>query len=942
MKSRGIATRLGLLAMMLAVGVAWDDPDPRFAEAQALLQTGRHAQAIEQFDAILADRASDPIASLGKARALVATGHRDDAITALEALGEDSSHEVIAERASLAFELGRWDDAKALADQVLKADPLHRPSRWVVARLLEAEGKRVEAVEAWKWFIDDQNIRADDARQNPEALLLIGQAAEKYYRATARGEELAESLNDVLNELYEAAIAKDPRCWQAAWLQGRMFLAAYREGDAKKELNRALTINPSAAETIVTLGRADLQNYALADGRKKVEAALEVNPEYAPAYVLLADLNISDERFADALSAAEKAVSLAPASEDAAGRLAAAKRLLVDTEGQGKVEAGVLARNPRPVVYYSAVGERLADRRKYQPAEEAFQKAIQAEPDDAEARIGLGMLYMQIGREDEAKALFDAAFAADPFNVRADNMMKVIKHMATYESVDSEHYRVLVDPTQDKLIGKYISKYLESVHGELTNRFGFSPPEKTKIEIMKNHLWFSGRTTGLPFIPTVGACTGKVVALASPKTTQKPYNWARVLTHEVAHVITLQQTEFNIPHWYTEALAVESEGRVRPQEWNKLLMERVPARKLLNLETINLGFIRPSEPEERQLAYCQAQLYAQYMVKRFGGDAIFKLLDQYRQGKTTPIAVPDAFGVPVADFEAGYLTFLDEVLKTIRARVDDEKPVSFSTLLLEQRKMPEDATLNAKVAYEYFARRDYKAARPFADKALETNPGEPLAAYVQARLFQVIGDEEKALTALEPALDREHPNERVLDLLAELVMKAGRLEEAEELYELGRRDDPLQTKWIAGLARVHLRRGNNAAFLADLAQLAANDADDLDVRQALAEQSLAKNEFEAAKKWATECLYIQVYDAANHVFLGKALAGLGQHGEAVEEFEVALSLEPDAPAPIYVAMARALIELGRKADAKAAVEKALTADPENEEAKGMRIEGDGG
>ena len=46
-------------------------------------------------------------------------------------------------------------------------------------------------------------------------------------------------------------------------------------------------------------------------------------------------------------------------------------------------------------------------------------------------------------------------------------------------------------------------------------------------------------------------------------------------------MITLQQTEFNIPHWYTEALAVESEGFPRPQEWNKLLLERVPTRSKL-------------------------------------------------------------------------------------------------------------------------------------------------------------------------------------------------------------------------------------------------------------------------------------------------------------------------------------------------------------------------
>jgi Flp pilus assembly protein TadD len=94
------------------------------------------------------------------------------------------------------------------------------------------------------------------------------------------------------------------------------------------------------------------------------------------------------------------------------------------------VESVVLAHNPRPAAFYAALAERLADRRKYHSAERAFLLAIAADPKHAAARIGLGMLYMQIGRETEARDLFDAAFAADPFNVRADNMMKVLKHMA--------------------------------------------------------------------------------------------------------------------------------------------------------------------------------------------------------------------------------------------------------------------------------------------------------------------------------------------------------------------------------------------------------------------------------------------------------------------------------------------------------------------------------
>ncbi len=415
-----------------------------------------------------------------------------------------------------------------------------------------------------------------------------------------------------------------------------------------------------------------------------------------------------------------------------------------------------------------------------------------------------------------------------------------------------------------------MARYLESVYDELTARFGYAPPGLTRIEIMKNHQWFSGRTIGLPFIPTVGACTGKVVALASPRATNKPFNWARVLKHEVVHVITLQQTEFNIPHWYTEALAVESEGFPRPQEWNKLLLERVPARsKLLNLDTINLGFIRPNEPDDRQMAYCQAQLYARYMLKRFGDDALIKMLMAYRRGLTTDRAIDECFHVGKADFEKDYLAYLDEVIKTIRTRVDEEKPIKFAQLERQLKEKPDDPDLNARMAYEHFARRDYKEARPFAEKALELKPHHPLASYVKARLLTTIGDDDAALELLEPALDPKRPNERVVDLLAQLKMKAGQLDEAEKLYELARKDDPFHNKWIAGLARVHLRQKSADKFLSDLAMLAANDADDIAVRKALAERYLGKGDAATAEKWAEECLHIDVYDPSAHITPGR-------------------------------------------------------------------------
>ncbi len=788
---------------------------------------------------------------------------------------------------------------------------------------------------AWKWFVDRYNEKKAEIVKSAEALVLVGQAAERYYRASARGEELSDALNDVLNDIDEAALRTDPNCWRAPLEEGRLFLSGYNERSAVRELSRAQQINPLAPETLVTLGQADLQGYRLAAGRSKAERALATNPHYGPAYVLLADLNISDERFDDAKTAALKAVAENPRDEEALARLAAACRLLVDPVGAAAAELAALQNNPRPAVFYAALGERLADRRKYHSAERAFLLAAAADPGRPDAPIGLGMLYMQVGRETEARSLFEAAFNADPFNVRADNMMKVLNHMASYTRIDSRHFSVSLDPTQDELLGRYMSRYLESIYPVLAARFGYAPSGQSKIEILKNHKWFSGRTVGLPFVPTVGACTGRVVALASPRATRVPFNWARVLTHEFVHVITLQQTEFNIPHWYTEALAVDSEGYPRPQDWNRLLLERVPKRtKLLNLDTINLGFIRPNEPDDRQMAYCQAQLYARYMLKRFGPDAQIKMLMGYRRGLTTDRAVAQSFHVEKQDFEKGYLAYLDELVKTIRTRVSDE-PVPLSELERRLKEKPDDPDLNAKIAYEHFTVRDLKQARPFADKALKLEPHHPLASFVKAKLLVTIGDNDAALEVLEPAFDPQKPNERVIDLLGELKMNAGQLDEAEKLFEITHHDDPFRIQWVSWLARVHLRQNKTREFLSDMATIASLDADNIDVRKALAERHLARGDAAAAEKWAGECLQINVYDPAIHVLLADAQARLKEYAKAIEEYQTALELKIKKPDDVRVKLARAQLGLDRRDAARAILDSILKADPDHPEAKAL-------
>ena len=131
----------------------------------------------------------------------------------------------------------------------------------------------------WKWFVDRYNEKRAEIVTSPEALLLVGQAAERYYRASARGEELSDSLNDVINDIYEAALRVDPNCWQAPLLEGRLFLSGYNERSATRELARAQQINPLSPEVLVTLGPGRLAG--LSPGRGPVQG--RACPGHQPA-----------------------------------------------------------------------------------------------------------------------------------------------------------------------------------------------------------------------------------------------------------------------------------------------------------------------------------------------------------------------------------------------------------------------------------------------------------------------------------------------------------------------------------------------------------------------------------------------------------------------------------------------------------------------------------
>jgi tetratricopeptide (TPR) repeat protein len=392
---------------------------------------------------------------------------------------------------------------------------------------------------------------------------------------------------------------------------------------------------------------------------------------------------------------------------------------------------------------------------------------------------------------------------------------------------------------------------------------------------------FSGRTIALPDLHTIGACTGRMIALVSPhgRGIRKPFNWARVLRHEVVHIFNLEQTHFLVPHWLTEGLAVSNEGFPRPQTWNQLLRERVPAGELMDLDTIDLGFIRPRTPLEWQMAYCQSQLYVQYLRKKYGADAVGQLLAAYADGLGTAAAIakvckPD----DKAAFEKGYRAFLEETVKSLQGR-PAEKPRTLAQLKAAHAKDPDDNDVAAELALRLVG-RDRVEARKLAQRVLADKKNHPKASYVMARLARLAGDVKEEQRLLEAALDKDAPEPLVLKAIGKMYYDGGDLAKAAEVFELGRKAEPLEAEWLQQLARVYTQTGDKAKHIAVLKDLVPTDADDFDHRLRLARLLLEDGRPAEAEHYARQALEIDLRNAEVREVFFKALKGQNKDAEA--------------------------------------------------------------
>jgi tetratricopeptide (TPR) repeat protein len=854
------------------------------AEARERLLRGNYGEAREQY-ADLAKKAEHRVAAaLGISRAWQAEGQYDKALAALDKALADSpkNADLHAARAELLYTRGRWDDAQDAARKALKlARDQHFLAHWALAQVLRDRGELLKFNTELTWFVRAYNKRLDEGGDftDLDDLLLVGLASCERARQDRR---LNDQFQDVLSDIWGEAAKKDKSYWPAHYQIGRLYLEKYNYGSAEKSFTAALAINPRSAETLTAKAALALQRYEVKDAEDYADRALRINPSLTEALRVKADILLLGGDIPGALKRLEAARAVNPRQESTLARVAACLHLQKKGDAFKAVVEEVEKYNRKPGLFFADLGERLEERKLYKEAEAHYKTAIRLRPTLAAPRNHLGLLYMRLGDEAKAQEILEEAAKRDPYNVRVYNSLKVLDHLEKYARLETRHFILRYDPKNDKTLAAFMAKYLEDIHAEYKDLFQYAPRDKILIEVFRTHTMFSGRVVALPDLRTVGACTGRLVAMVSPKDQagiiDKPFNWLRVLRHELVHVFNLEQTRFGVPHWFTEGLAVSLEGFPMPPMWYDILKRRVGSGELMNLDNIQMGFARVGAGEQWQLAYLQSHLYVEFLKSTYGKKVIGGFLKAYADGLSTEAALKKVCGVGKEQFEKDYRKHLEKLVENFAGR-PAEKVLSFSALREAQAKDPDNPDLAAKLAERYLLTGNDKLAAKLADAALAKKANHPLASVVKAQLL--LGEKEalRALGVLESAVDPKAPEPQVLRLLGRLQFEGKKFAEAARTYELGRKAQPYESVWLVELARVYNQLKDEGRLIGVLKDLAPTNADDLATRRKLAELLAKAGRHAEAERYAREALEIDVTDGPSRRLLADALQAQNKNDE---------------------------------------------------------------
>ena len=562
--------------------------------------------------------------------------------------------------------------------------------------------------------------------------------------------DAAMSLGEVqtANRLFREASADDggPEI-KTRW--GYLYLATHQVSDAVALFREALVADSTYLPARIGLAEALAESYE-GQAHEDLQRITAEHPDNIHALLLQARIELELQNINPARVLLDRALMLADEQQITALEIYAlhAGANLLDGKSMAEWSNRALALNPSYGDVYAIPAHFYIITYRYREAVELYQLAVNTDPTLALAHRNLGINLLRIDNVFGARYHMQKAFELDPFDIETVNTLRLLDKLdgmritqidvADPDDATNILGRVIIrlDREDADSLEPYVIDLTVRAVQTFTKRYQFRLKKPMIVELYHDHDDFGVRTVSTPGIGLLGVTFGYLLAMDSPKArVAGEFHWGSTLWHEIAHVFTLEATQHRLPRWFSEGLSVYEEWNTGPLPDRELPLDALDAihnQRLLPIEELDSGFVRPDYPGQVQVSYMQAGLICDFIAQRFGHDALVTLLKAFAAGQTTRAALLHAIQLDGPAFDQIFGAYLNSQYGDLTHAIDDYR--------IADRQLGRAVDAEDWISVEALAR---DLIRRYPQRVGEGNPYEWLA---QAQREQ--GGDQDALETL--------------------------------------------------------------------------------------------------------------------------------------------------------------------------------------------------
>jgi Flp pilus assembly protein TadD len=294
---------------------------------------------------------------------------------------------------------------------------------------------------------------------------------------------------------------------------------------------------------------------------------------------------------------------------------------------------------PAQVSAWLGLGELQLRQRDPRAAAEAFRRASSVDPSNADAAVGLGEAYYNQGELGLALAEWERASSLRPqdeaLRARIASAEREAKVQAGYRSRDSQHFQVVYEGRRQDDVGRELVGILERAYNDVGYVLGAYPDHAVQTIFYSDQDFTAATGRSAQVGGYYHLLDGKIRIALRGLQPRDP-SLAAILYHEYTHALIYAISRGNNPpRWVHEGLAVHMEQLRAPQFKD----EAVRRARAGDLESIDRS------------PYVMGSVAVEYLVDRYGMATMRLLLHRLGEGKPFAQAFRETFQTDLASFE---------------------------------------------------------------------------------------------------------------------------------------------------------------------------------------------------------------------------------------------------------------------------------------------------